>query len=58
MYFKTLPSRDLIAHLWTYNQLTGDMRWRVRHTHTCAKGVIDREGGSHGYRVVTFHRSY
>ena len=53
---RPLPSQALIAHLWDYNPETGDMRWRIRHTHTCAKGVIDPTGANHGYKVVSFHR--
>lgn len=56
MYTKKLPSAALIAHLWEYDPETGDMRWRVRHSHLCAKGVIDARGGTHGYRVVTFYQ--
>jgi hypothetical protein len=56
MYTKPLPSQALIAHLFDYDPETGNMRWRARHTHTCAKGVIDQAGHAHGYRVVTFYK--
>ena len=54
MYTKPLPTQDFIAKTFIYDPETGDLRWRVRHTHTCAKGVIDQDGSLHGYRVVTY----
>lgn len=53
MYKKPIPPAHLLHEMLCYDPDTGDLRWKIRPHHNCAKGVINAKGSQHGYRVVT-----
>jgi hypothetical protein len=59
---KTLPSLEVLRHLFAYNPETGVLIWRVRpneHAKRIKMGMpVGTVGKKHGYLVVGIGRSY